>query len=318
MDRVVIAIAVLFLMAIAGLIAIGLRRWSRTGYRFRLKTLMILIAAASLVSYTTVEFILPRMQRQWAVQVVRQSRGTFYRAEGEGGSVETIKSNDFWSKKDSVEFNTDSEAISSANVLEYLPELTPIEFFGKVTDKGIKRVLASQQNTGMVHLSFQCPFMTDAALENIGEWQSLESILFMSSSITDQGIERLNDLKGLTSLFLYEDFYNHTPNAVNRNRFGPSGFKALAQQEGLVNLRFKGLVVSDECASHLQNAGGLKKLEFVYCVISSEALTNLRAALPNCEVVASHCAEPDARKPDWFEATDVWKPRPAAKPKGSR
>lgn len=251
MDRVAIAIAVLFLMASAGVIAIGLRRWSRTGYRFQLKTLMILIAAASLVSYATVEFILPSLQRQWAVHVVRQSRGTFYSTDVEEGSVEAIENKDLWSIKESVELNTDSEAISSANVLEYLTELTSIEFFWKVTDTGIKRVLASQQNTGMVHLSFQCPFMTDAALEEIGQWQYLESLLFLSSGVTDQGLKRLNDLKGLTSLFLYEDFYNHTPNAVHRNRFGPSGFKALAQQEGLVTLRLKGVVVTDESARRL-------------------------------------------------------------------
>lgn len=156
--------------------------------------------------------------------------------------------------------------------------------------------------------------MTDAALEDIGQWQSLESILFLSSGITDQGLTQLNDLKRLKYLFLYEDFYNHTKNAVNRNRFDPSGFKAMAQQEGLVTLRLKGLVVTDESARHLQDAASLKNLEFYYCVISSEALTNLRTALPDCEIVDEHCAEPDAPKPDWFEATDVWKQRSSSTP----
>jgi hypothetical protein len=318
MDKVIIAIAVLFLIAITGVMVIGLRRWLRTGYRFQLKTLMILIAAASLVSYATVEFILPSLQRQWAVHVVQQSRGTFYRTEVKGNYMEAIELNDPWSKKASVTFDTDSEAISSAKVLKYLPELRSIEFDLKVTDKGIRSVLAARENTGLVGLSFQCPLMTDAALEDIGQWQSLESILFLSSGIADRGLKQLNDLKGLKSLFLYEDFYNHTKNAVNRNRFGPSGFKAMAQQEGLVTLRLKGLIVTDPCARHLQDAASLEKLEFYYCVISSEALANLRRVLPKCEIIDVHCAEPDAPKPDWFEATDVWKPRPSASPKGGR
>jgi hypothetical protein len=270
MERVVIVIAVIFLIAIAGFMVFGLRRWSRTGYRFQLKTLLFLTAAASLISYATVEFILPSLHRQWAIHVVRQSRGSFYRTK-EKNAFEAIEVNDLWSIKVLVTFDNDNEAMSSANVLMYLPELTSIEFDLKVTDKGIKSVLASQEDTDFVGLSFQCPLMTDAALENIRQWQSLESILFMSSGITDQGLAHLNDLKGLKYLYLYEDFYNHTQNAVNRNRFGPSGFKAIAQQEGLVTLRFKGLVVTAECARHLHDAASLKKLEFYYCVISSAA-----------------------------------------------
>lgn len=83
------------------------------------------------------------MQRHWAVHVVREARGSFYRTKEEN-AFEAIEVNDLWSKKVWVTFDNDYEAMSSANVLEYLPELTSIEFDLKVTDNGIKSILASR------------------------------------------------------------------------------------------------------------------------------------------------------------------------------
>jgi hypothetical protein len=199
-----------------------------------------------------------------------------------------------------MRFDNDDEATSSANVLKFLPELQQISFSVKVTDIGIKSVLAGPENVFVQRLSFQCPNMTDAAIGNIGQLRSLESILFQSSGITDKGLRQLNDLKGLKSLYLHEDFWAVGGRNANRTRFGLSGYCAIAQQRNLVNVRLKGYVVTDECALCLHDSASLRKLDFVYCVISSEALAGLRIALPDCVIRAIHCMEPDAPKPDWF------------------
>ncbi len=298
MDIILVVIAVLSLLILLGISGIGIRRWARAGYRYRLKTLLHLTTAASVLSYLAVEFILPKVQHSWAFHVVRQSRGSFYRGEVKDGVPNIIYVKNPWGNAEAVNFDNDYEAISSAHALKFLPEVTNVNFDLKVTDKGIATVLLPQTNSGILELAFQCPNMTDDALVNLGLLPSLESLMFTSSGITDEGLKQLKNAKKLRSLYLHE--YVWDKGQRNRNRFGLAGYEAIGQLTNLINARIKGYVVADESASHLHGLFNLKKLDFVYCIISNDAIANLRSALPGCEIKAIHCVEPDAPMPNWF------------------
>ena len=297
-DAFVIVMTAIFLVVSTAWIGVGLRRWARAGYRIRLNTLLLLMAVASFVSYLAVAFILPIAQHRWAFQVVRQSRGSFYRGEMKDDIPQAIHVKDPWGKFVSVTFDDDYQATSSARALRWLPELLQINFERQVTDVGIKSVLSRVPTTGLGHLSFICPNMTDAALENIGQVKSLESLFFMSSGITDEGLRQLKNVAGLTSLHLWE--FVGERGVTDRNRFGPTGYAAIGQLKNLTFMRIRGYVVTDESSRQLHGLANLRGLSLVYCVISDAAIAELRSALPDCDITVSKCFGPDSPKPDWF------------------
>jgi hypothetical protein len=256
------------------------------------------MAVASFVFYLAVAIILPVAQHRWAFQVVRQSRGSFYRGEVKDDVPHAILVKNPWGKFVSVTFDDDYQATSSARALKWLPELLQINFERQVTDVGIKSVLSRLPKNGLGHLSFICPNMTDAALENIGQIKSLESLFFMSSGITDEGLRQLKNVAGLTSLHLWE--FVGERGVTDRNRFGPTGYAAIGQLKNLTSMRIRGYVVTDKSSRQLHGLSNLKQLHFVYCFISDAAIAELRAALPDCDIKIDECFEPDAPKPDWF------------------
>jgi hypothetical protein len=181
------ALLLIVLLVLAGIAALGLWRLRRSGYRFRLRTLLSVAAFVSLSLFVAIEFVLPAIERHRAIEVVRRSHGEFYRARlNEDGLPEPIYVRSAWDTNEFVVLNDDAAAASSAAALGQIPELKSISFDGGVTDAGIRKIISPRPATAPLSLHFQCPQMTDAALADIAQMSGLEELFFLSSGISDE------------------------------------------------------------------------------------------------------------------------------------
>lgn len=300
MDTFLIVVLVFSVLVLAVLVSMRLWRWRKGSYRFRLRTVLLLTAFVSVLCYFTTEFLMPIAQRRWAFKIVKQPRGSFfYRVDMIDGLPQLAYIRHARDELQAVHFKNDHAAISSANSLKWLPDLTHVEFGEGMTDQGIKAVLVQQPVTAITSLSFESPNMSDDALSNIGKLSTLEFLAFTSCSITDKGLERFGEIKGLKTLIVYEKLAGEK-GPHDRQRFGLSGYKAIGRLEGLTLLRIRGLAIDDDSCRALHSLVKLKDLSLVYCIISDAALADLRKGLPGCNVTAQECVGPSEPKPDWY------------------
>jgi hypothetical protein len=300
MNTPLIIALLLVILVLTGLIGRGLWRWRRGGYRFRLQTLLLVTALASVMCVFTVEFLLPIAQRRWAFDAVKQPRGSFfYRVDVTDGNPQFSYVRDPSDELQAVHFKNDQAAISASKALKWLPDLVHVEFGEGVTDRGIKAVLVGQPMTAITSLSFQCPHMSDEALSSIGRLSTLESLMFTSSGITDKSLENLREMEGLKTLHIWE-ILAREKGPRDRQRFGLEGYAAIGQLKSLTFLRIRGLAIDDESCRALHSLVNLKDLSLVYCIISDAALADLRKGLPDCNVTIHECVGPNEPKPDWY------------------
>jgi hypothetical protein len=294
------ALLLIVLLVLTGIAAFGLWRWRRSGYRFRLRTLLLVAAFVSFSLFVAIGFVLPAIERHRAIEFVRQSRGQFYRANfNQDGTPNPIYVRSAWETAEFVVLEDDAAVASSAQALGQIPELKSIGFGQHVTDAGIKKIISPKPATAPLLLNFQCLQMSDVSLADIAQMSRLQELFFLSSGISAEGLECLAGVQGLKTLSLWEQV-GEKGNVTNRHRFGPAEYSAIAKLKDMELIRIRGHVVSDESVRELYALKNIKTLDFVYCIISNAAIERLRLALPECNVRASECVEPDAPKPGWF------------------
>jgi hypothetical protein len=288
------------LLVLAGIAAVGLWRWRRSGYRFSLLALLLATAFVSLTLYVVIDFVLPTVERHRAIEFVRRSRGQFYRASfNQDGTPNPIYVRSAWESAEFVVLEDDAAVASSAHALGQIPELKSISFGQRVTDAGIKKIISPKPATAPLLLNFQCLQMSDVSLADIAQMSRLQELFFLSSSISAKGLEHLVGVQGLKTLSLWEQV-GEKGNVTDRYRFGPEEYSTIAKLKDMELIRIRGHVVSDDSVRELHALKNIKRLDFVYCIVSKAAIERLRLALPECNVRASECIEPDAPKPAWF------------------
>jgi Leucine-rich repeat (LRR) protein len=129
---------------------------------------------------------------------------------------------------------------------------------------------------------FETP-VTAAGLPKLANLKQLQMLVFRSCPIKDAELASLNSVDTLQSLFILERGFTARP-----NRITDRGFQGIGQMKTLRNLGLDSLKISDKAARELTGLTQLKSLRLIDCQISNDAISGLRQALPNCEVVASN------------------------------
>jgi hypothetical protein len=256
--------------------------------------MLLVTAAISVFSYLAFEVALPNFHRRKMLDGIRIG-SSFY---GDIHDGVPVAAEDAEPDSLAIAIDSDIDAASSAEALQWLPKVKSVCVRRQVTDIGIETLLSSLAATAVSGMEFRCEQMTDKALVNIGKLKSLKNLWFFSSSITDASLKRLKDVKGLKILLLWE-----AGRRQNSRRFGVSGFEGVGQLKNLTKLGIRGHAISNDSVRKLHSLTELKQLYFSYCIISETAISELRTVLPTCEIDVFYCEEPSTPSPDGIVTT---------------
>ena len=134
-------------------------------------------------------------------------------------------------------------------------------------------------------VQFQSSQINDLA--PLKELANLPSMFVNTTSLTDQGLQALPEIRGLERLFILEE----GPSA-NLSRFGELGFRAIGSMPELKYLSLARLEITSDSAAHLHRLKNLRELGIHRCLIDAKDVAALRAALPDCKVSYSERSTP--------------------------
>ena len=126
----------------------------------------------------------------------------------------------------------------------------------------------------LLFADYTATWITDADLDKIALRQDLDRLSLAQTRITDAGLERLRDLKGVRELDLYfADFITD------------EGHAALATWDKLERINLRGTRLTSRSFEHLAKLTALKHLDLSYSQIDDTNL-ELLADLPHLESLA--------------------------------
>jgi hypothetical protein len=270
----VLVLCIAFITAlIALLVAIMVFvRWRRNRFRFSMRALLALFAIAGYVLFVILQVIVPAAEHRWAVRQIGIAGGDLvYRPDWDKRGAEALHT---------VAASSDQHASTIAQQLDRLPEVRSVGLHGSVTDAGVAAICRVDQPVSLETLHLDSWNITNAGLAHLANLKQLQSLSCACPNIDDAGLAHLQSVRGLQSLWLEDFGFKRT------KRFSEKGLAEIGQLEGLTNLVLTRLDISDHAARHLHNLTQLKSLQLNECHVPAEAVEDLRAALPGCDVRA--------------------------------
>ena len=142
--------------------------------------------------------------------------------------------------------------------------------------------------------------ITDAGLAHLGDLPSLRSLNFHGAGITDAGLAHLTNLESLEveSSYITDDGLAHLSGLKNLRSLNlpstdirGSGLVHLQDLPRLAELNLGWTNISDATLKHLKEFKNLKVLRLSNVNVTEQAVSDLRIALPGCEVEFSPNAD---------------------------
>lgn len=157
-------------------------------------------------------------------------------------------------------------------VLAHMPDLRVLKLRDTlVTDVGLAHV-AGLKN--LVELDLSEGIFSDKGLVHLAGLTNLENLSLWATDTTDEGLDQL---AGLTKLRVL---------SLEKTRVTDAGIPKLAALTNLTDLNLGETEIGSEGVLALKELKGLKKLTLSNCYnVGSDAVDELKAALPNLEVV---------------------------------
>ena len=283
--------------------------------QFRLRTLLIAILVLSLpLSWFAVRMERARRQRE-TVKAIERIGGRVeydYMVDKNGlhimnaqppGPVwlRALLGNDFFSDVVTVNLSficsdSDLACCSSPTTFKRL-----LLVHAPITDAGLERIA---EFTSLQGLSLHGTKITDGGLEYLRRLPELEGLNLQGTSVTDTGLEHLQVLTGLKELSL--EGTKVTDAGIVRLRKLPKlellildgtevtddGLQAI---KGLPSLQFLSLantVITDAGLEHLKGLSNLETLTLVDTnVVTPDGIETLRKSLPNCKMTRQYIVE---------------------------
>jgi hypothetical protein len=275
-----LTIAASLIGAIA-LIAFGLRRWRRHGFRFSLRTSLITLTFASLALAAFMQWAWPRVEHFRAVYQIRAVGGDVYFHDRNGwdGSA-----SDAWGGPGDIWFSSDAEFSAALPALRSLRQLNGLTLGRNTTDASLIELARLRLPGEFRVIQLQSSQTTDLA--PLKELAALPYLFINTASLTHPGLQALPEIRGLERLFIIEEGKQAKP-----ARFGKQGFGAIARVPELKYLTLGNLEITSESVAHLHGAKKLRELRIHRCLIDAQDVVALRKALPNCEITFNERAQ---------------------------
>jgi Leucine Rich repeat len=282
MDVIVLAIAVvtvIIMLAVAGFLLI---RWRRHQYRFSMRALMLTVAVVAGGLTVVLQFILPKFEHRWAVHQIYISGGRVNfpddseREEHDYDPRRLLRN--YWRGVSSINVGGDQEAIAVAKLLESIPELQMVRFYG-VTDAGLEAICQMGPYPSLVALDFDDSRITGAGLSDTSSLQNVRSLFFNTCQVDASAMARFKSMPALRGLWLIEE-----GKSANPARYPEESFAEIGSLDNLELLHLTNLQITDAAARHLSGLKRLKILRLSHCKISDSALQELRRTLPSCQL----------------------------------
>ena len=226
-------------------------------FRFGLRTVFLLFAFVAVALFALLHFIPPIIAGRWA---------SSHRVVNPRGSY-------------ALQLIDDKAAAAAAQQLKHLPYVESLILGFAVTNKGLAALSGIKSHPSLTSVTLIKAPITNAGLNYLSALNPLRNLMFNTCPIANADLARLKSASNLQTLWLVEEGKQARP-----SRFTERSFAGIGQLKGLHTLNLAGLHISDKAARRLHGLNGLASLQFIRCQISDEAVANLRAALPECEI----------------------------------
>ena len=173
----------------------------------------------------------------------------------------------------------DEAVIAAVQQLRHLPDVESLILGHAVTDKGLAALSGIKTHPSLTSVTLIEAPITNAGLNYLAALNPLRTLMFNTCPIGNPDLAALKSARNLQTLWLVEEGKQASP-----SRFTERSFAGIGQLKGLHTLNLAGLHISDKAARRLHGLNGLASLQFMRCQISDEAVADLRAALPECEI----------------------------------
>ena len=158
---------------------------------------------------------------------------------------------DPFGKVSEVSVRSDATLDTLLEHAEEFPDLENISFNSGVTDLGLQRLPELNRFPSLKTVNFLSTPMTDAGLEHLANLPQLEALYLTSGKITDSGLVHLQKLPRLKEL------------SLEGSKITDAGLAHLQALSGLERLRFNGTPITDAGLEHLKPLHNLRELSFV-------------------------------------------------------
>jgi hypothetical protein len=256
----------------------------RQGFRFRSKELLVMFVLVSVTLVLSLQLVAPVVNGHWAAsQINAAGAEVFSRDRGVDliGQTKNIRR---------VSVGQDAQALAVARHLDRIPDTNEIYLYMGVSDAGLSAICRREKPLVLDALVLETASITNAGLEHLTHLRELKTLSCMIPGFDETGIAHLTAVPGLQNLVLRQMPWKNGPVISEKSLRGIAELDQLLSLE----LRYEGnkvFYLNDIWLQHLHGLKRLKRLRITGCRVSEEALAELRAALPSCEVTIS---------PSWF------------------
>jgi hypothetical protein len=246
-------------------------------FRFSIKQLLVATGLVAIGLFLIWRFAAPAMNKHWAAERINSTGAeVFVRDRGVDlrGQPKNIRR---------VSVGWDAQALVVARELERLPDINELYLYMRVTDAGLRTICRTDPPLALDTLLLETPRVTNSGLANLTHLKELKTLSCAVPGLDDVGVAHLKAVRGLQHLILREIELN-VPVVISEKSL--RGVGELDQLTAL-ELKYEGnktFDLSDASLRHLHRSNGLALLRITRCRISDEAVTELRAALPDCEI----------------------------------
>jgi hypothetical protein len=186
---------------------------------------------------------------------------------------------------------------AAANTLARMPALRELELAGtKIGDEAIMRL---QELKGVESLNLTGTSLSDRGIARLCTLPKLKALYLGHTAVTDAALQMLAEAKtpleylGVPKTQVSEAALAHLKDLSNlrhlhlNHKVTDRGLVHLQQLQDLTTLAFTEAPITDAGLEHLAKIATLRQVSLAGSKVTSEGLQRLRAALPNCRVIAS-------------------------------
>jgi len=158
---------------------------------------------------------------------------------------------------------------------EQFADLEHVNFWGGVTDAGLERVAEFNRFPQLRSAGFVSTPLTDEGMQHLGDWTQLRELFFNGCAFTDDGLAHLKNLPKLDRLTLVGD-------EGGNMSITDAGLVHVGRISQLRTLTLVGIPITDAGVRHLQNLPNLERLSIQRSKVTQDGLNELYKALPDC------------------------------------